>query len=126
MLPLAIASCLAQRADVARLVRCPGERIRRWRVLREPPQGTEPRQYVSDGQAYINEFARRYPEQRGESAWVETHAFGASAMDRAIQPADQRRPETARARRTMPSVIARSLRFEYPKMKPPRGAGDSR
>ena len=26
----------------------------------------------------------------------------------------------------MPSAIARSLRFEYPKMRPPRGAGDSR
>ncbi len=34
--------------------------------------------------------------------------------------------DTARARRATPSAIARSLRSEYPKMRPPRGAGDSR
>ena len=41
-------------------------------------------------------------------------------------PAIGSRPETARARRVMPSPIARSFRFEYPKMRPPRGVGDSR
>lgn len=74
-LPLAIAGRLAQRADVARLVRRLGERIRRRRVLREPAQGPEPRQDIGDGQAHVNELARRYPGQRGEPAWVEPHAF---------------------------------------------------
>ena len=43
---------------------------------------------------------------------------------RKVMPA--RRRETARVRRVTPSAITRSLRFEYPKMRPPRGAGDSR
>ena len=63
-------------------------------------------------------FAERARATTGARVWIHEHDVQMSRGYFCL--------ETARARRAMPSAIVRSLRFEYPKMRPPRGAGDSR
>jgi len=63
-------------------------------------------------------FAERARATTGARVWIHEHDVQMSRGYFCL--------ETARARRAMPSAITRSLRFEYPKMRPPRGAGDSR